>query len=356
MGETERRNVNAQTYRILDANVNRAREALRVIEEHARFVCDDAGAALAAKRARHALRRIVETLGVDHLLAARNIERDVGRDLSTAGELRRADPGGVLGAAFARLSEAARALAEYGKLVSPEAARLAEALRYDAYALEPLMRTRANLRRRLRDMRLYVLLTESLCARPWRETAQAVLRGGADCLQLREKSLPDAELLARARVLREMTSRHDALLIVNDRPDIARLAGADGVHLGQDDLPVDEARRIVGSAAVVGVSTHSVAQLDAALEHRPDYVAIGPMFPTPTKPGLPVAGLQLARYAASHAEAPVVAIGGITIDHVAEVVGAGVWRVCVCSAVIGSPTPEEATRTLRQRLQATQAM
>ena len=344
--------MNRAVFRILDANANRAREALRVIEEHARFVCDDAEAAAATKRARHTLRRLVETLGADRLLAARDIEHDVGRDLATAGELRRRQPDDVVAAAFARLTEAARALAEYAKIVSPDAARLAEALRYDAYALEPRIRLRAALCRRLRDLRLYVLLTEALCARPWRETAEAVLSGGADCLQLREKSLADADLLARARELREMTASHGALLIVNDRPDIARLVGADGVHVGQDDLPAEQARRILGSAGLVGVSTHSRAELDAAIEQQPDYIAVGPMFASPTKPDVPTAGLELARYAAGRSRLPLIAIGGITSENVGDVVAAGVPRVCVCSAVLGASDPQAATCVLRERLES----
>jgi thiamine-phosphate pyrophosphorylase len=136
----------------------------------------------------------------------------------------------------------------------------------------------------LRAVRLYVLVTAALCRRDWLETAAAAVRGGAGCVQLREKGLGDAELVERARRLRALTREHNALLAVNDRPDIARLAAADIVHVGQDDLAVGEVRRIAGTGILVGKSTHTVAQLEAALAEEPDYVAVGPMYQSATKP------------------------------------------------------------------------
>lgn len=330
--------------RILDANLNRAREALRVIEDHARFALDDQDAAAAAKDLRHDLVQSATELPAERLLMARNTAGDVGRTLKTAAELRRGDAVDVVRAGFARLTEALRVISEYGKVAAPALAAAAERLRYRAYELETCALLRAEPRAGFRRVRLYVIITAALCRADWLVTAEAALRGGAACLQLREKSLGDGELLRRARDLRGLTSRYGALLVINDRPDIARLAAADGVHVGQDDLPVAEARRIAGSRLLVGKSTHTEEQVRAAVEEQPDYIAVGPMFPSPTKPQAHVPGPGLLARAAELTELPLVAIGGITPENAREVVAAG--ALCACSAVIGADGPESAARSL----------
>lgn len=322
--------------RILDANINRTREALRVIEDYARFVLDDPAAAAAAKQCRHRLRGIVDAVSANALLEARDIVSDVGRDVKTAGELQRASVEDVVRAAFARLAEACRALGEYGKLVSFSAAEAAESLRYHAYELEQRVVLRGALRRQLRKAHLYVLLTESLCSRPWLETAAAAIDGGAGCIQLREKKLDDGELLHRAVQLRELTARHKVLMALNDRPDLARLAAADVLHVGQGDLAVRAARRIAGAGILVGKSTHTAAQCDAAAAEEPDYLAVGPMFASATKPQGHVAGPGLLAAARERSDLPLVAIGGIDADNAAEIYAAGADCVAVCRAVIGA--------------------
>jgi thiamine-phosphate pyrophosphorylase len=338
--------VDAGTLRILDVNINRCREALRVIEDYARFARDDRDVAQRAKLARHELRAIVGACGPEALLAARDIAGDVGRDQKTESEHARDGTEAVVRAAFARLQEAARSLGENAKLVSREAAQRAEKLRYAAYELEQIVALRGAARQRFAAVRLYVLITEALCRRPWTAVAEAALRGGAGCLQLREKTLPDRELLRRARALRELTRRYGALLIVNDRPDIARLSAADGVHVGQDDLPVRDARRAGGADLLVGKSTHSAEQLRAALAESPDYVAVGPMFASVTKPGANVAGPAFARTAVELSTLPVVVIGGISAANSAAIRETGAGCVCVCSAVIGADEPESAAREI----------
>jgi thiamine-phosphate pyrophosphorylase len=336
--------------RILDVNLNRARESLRVIEDHARFLLDDRDAAAGAKGMRHEIREIVEALGARELLAERDIAGDVGREVKTASEAARLDADDVLAAAFGRLSEAARAIAEYAKLNSPPAVRLAERLRYAGYELEQRITTRGGLRRQFRNVRLYVIVTEALCRRPWLEAAEASVRGGAGCIQLREKSLPDGELLRRARALRALTRETGALLFVNDRPDIARLAQADGVHVGQTDLTVAEVRRIGGGALLVGKSTHTAEQIDAAIAEQPDYIAVGPMFESTTKPQNHVAGVDLLRTAAARTELPLVAIGGITPSRAAACTHAGAACVCACSAVISADDPHAAAAEFRAQI------
>jgi len=338
--------VNPELLRILDVNLNRTREALRVIEDYARFIRDDADAAGAVKHSRHALRDIVAALGADALLDARDIVGDVGRDVKTASELRRDDLDDVVRAAFARAEEAARALGEYGKIVAPAAAQAAEALRYQVYELEQRVVLRGTLRQRFRAVRLYVLITEALCRRPWLETAAAAIRGGAGCLQLREKHLDGGELLGRARALRELTAAHGVLLAINDRPDIARLAHADIVHVGQTDLTVADVRHVAGASILVGKSTHTPEQFAAAVAEQPDYLAVGPMFATTTKPQEHIAGPETLRTVRGQTDLPLVAIGGIEPANAAQVVAAGANCLAVCGAVIGSDDPEAAARAI----------
>lgn len=337
--------------RIMDVNLNRAREALRVIEDYARFALDDADAARAAKKARHALGAIRDAVGADALLDARDIVGDVGRDAKVDAELERGSSADVVRAAFGRLSEAARALGEYAKVGVPAAARAAEALRYVCYELEQRVVLRGDVRRRFRKVRLYVLVSEGACRRDWFETAAAAIAGGAECIQLREKQLDDGELLARARRLRALTSERGVLLAVNDRPDIARLAGADIVHVGQGDLSVRDARHIAGAAMLVGKSTHSSEQFRAALLEEPDYVAVGPMFQSPTKPQPHVAGPETLASVRALTDVPLVAIGGITAGNVAQVREAGAGCIAVCGAVCGADDPEAAVRGLRATIE-----
>jgi thiamine-phosphate pyrophosphorylase len=183
----------------------------------------------------------------------------------------------------------------------------------------------------------------------------AALRGGADLVQLREKDLGDDELVAAARPFRELADRHGALFILNDRADLVAPCHADGVHVGQDDMPVAEARALAGPDALVGLSTHTPAEVDAAFassgDERPDQVSVGPVWATPTKEGRPATGLGLIEHAARVGrDAPWFAIGGIDRSNVGEVVAAGARRIVVVRAILDAPDPEAAARKLRGAL------
>jgi thiamine-phosphate pyrophosphorylase len=191
------------------------------------------------------------------------------------------------------------------------------------------------------DARLYLITG----ARPDLESfLEAAVRGGVDLVQLREKALADGELLPVLEEARSITRRLGVPLVVNDRPDLAVLVGADYVHLGQDDLPAAAARRF---GIPVGLSTHSPAELDRA---EADYVGVGPVHATPTKEGRPAVGLELVRYAAEHARVPWFAIGGIDAGNVADVVAAGATRVAVVRAIGDADDPERAAAELRAAL------
>jgi thiamine-phosphate pyrophosphorylase len=198
-------------------------------------------------------------------------------------------------------------------------------------------------RQRLRDARLYLV-----CDDQSDEFLAAVLGAGVDIVQLRMKHAGDSEIVAVGRRCAEAAGEHGALFILNDRPDLVAATGADGVHIGQDDTPVADARAVVGSDRLVGLSTHSPEQVDAAAGVAVDYIGVGPVHATPTKPGRPAVGLELVRYAAENATVPFFAIGGISPANVAAVRAAGGERVAVVRALTEAPDPALVARALRE--------
>ena len=343
-----------EVYRILDVNFNRAREALRVAEDFARFVLDDTGLSEQAKTLRGQLQRVYQAMPSAELLAARDTVGDVGAAITTETERLRPRPLSVAQAACKRLTEALRTLEEYAKLVAPGQAGPLEQLRYRAYTFEQRLLGRAELAGRFDRVRVYLLLTSQMCQGDPLEVVRRAIEGGVDCVQLREKTLAGGAFLALARRLRELTSQTGTLLIINDRPDIAALAGADGVHLGQDDLPVAEARRIVGPGRLVGLSTHTLAQARAACEAGADYIGVGPMFATTTKDAGPLAGPAFLRQVAGEIRLPHLAIGGISLANLGQLVEAVrdlpapvTLRVALCGAILSAPDPAAAVRAIR---------
>lgn len=182
--------------------------------------------------------------------------------------------------------------------------------------------------------------------------AAAAIRGGADVIQLRDKAASDEELERAARALLAVTRAAGVPLVVNDRIEVARRSGADGLHLGQDDAPFSEARRILGERAIVGRSTHSPEQALAAVAEGFDYIGVGPVFSTPTKPSYIPGGLDLVRFAAQNVPIPFVAIGGIDASNVGRVTEAGARCVAVVRAVMASPDPQTTARELSDRMRS----
>jgi thiamine-phosphate pyrophosphorylase len=216
--------------------------------------------------------------------------------------------------------------------------------------LSPGPRDRSDRRARLRRARLY-LITDY---RPGTdEVVGAALAGGADMVQLRDKDASDEEILRAAASLRAICDEHEALLWLNDRPDLALAAGADGVHVGQKDAPVAEVRRQVGPGLLIGLSTHTPEQLEAALRSEADELSVGPVFATPTKEGRPAAGLDCVRHAARVAPSgtPWFAIGGIDQQNVHDVVEAGAERIAVVRAIRDADDPRAAAAALRAALE-----
>jgi thiamine-phosphate pyrophosphorylase len=350
--------VNADSiFRILDANANRAREGLRTAEDYIRF---SVGAVRWAKRLRtyrHALTEVVDRIvSPERLVAARRVNRDIGHP---AANTEAHAPGAssardVALRGLKRAEEAIRVLEEYVRGLDAEAARRLSEVRFGAYEAEQWTLLCGDRALRLSKACLYVLLTESQCRAGLEQTARAAIRGGAQVIQLREKELEGAEQMKWARRLRDTCSEGNALLIVNDRVDVAIAAGADGVHVGQKDLSPDEVRQVAGESLLIGRSTHSVEQARVAVEKEgSDYIAVGSMYATRTKEGFELRGPQLAR--AVYEEnwpVPVFAIGGITAQSISELRAAGVKRVAVSSAVAESADPERAARDIREALDA----
>jgi len=335
--------------RIIDANANRAREALRVMEEAARFHLDDARLTDDLKTLRHDFARALAPL--DGLWPHRDTPGDVGTALTAEGERTRESIAHVASAAGKRLSEAMRAIEEYGKVIDPSFAASIDSLRYRGYELERRLNARL-IGSRARQWALCFLLTESLCPHGWRATLEQAIEGGADCIQVREKDMDDHALLERAREVVRIGRARGVSVIVNDRPDIALLAGADGVHLGQGDLPADAVRRLVGREAFIGVSTSTIDEAKRAVESGAAYCGVGPMFATSTKVKDRVAGPSYLREYIDRIPLPHLAIGGVNGTNLGQLSAAGCRGVAVCAAIAAAPDPRKAARALREAIDA----
>jgi thiamine-phosphate pyrophosphorylase len=210
----------------------------------------------------------------------------------------------------------------------------------------------ADRRARLGAARLYLVCGANPDGSELPTLLRGAIAGGVDIVQLREKHLPDEELASVAKAARVLCEHLGTLLIVNDRPWVAREAGADGIHVGQDDIPVAEVRELVGPDMLIGLSTHSPEQIDAVDASVVDYIGVGPIHETPTKPGRPAVGAELIRYAAAHSPVPFFAIGGLDAGNLAPALDAGATRVCVLRAIAAAEDPQQAARALRDVLES----
>jgi thiamine-phosphate diphosphorylase len=203
-------------------------------------------------------------------------------------------------------------------------------------------------RERLRTARLYFVCDARAPGEDLEALLRAALSGGVDIVQLREKELDRVEIERSAPTFRRVCDTYSALFIVNDDPELARACDADGVHLGQDDGSVEEARELLGPDAIIGLSTHSEAQIEASGSAAVDHISVGPIWETPTKAGRPGVGLELISYAAEHAPHPFFAIGGIDAANAEQVVEAGARRLCVVRAIRDAAEPSAVAEELRR--------
>jgi len=337
-------------YRIIDANFNRAREAVRVIEEFCRFYLNSDSLTEQAKQLRHQLSAAINKLDTGRLIASRDVAADVGAGRTVDGQIRRADLRDCLVAGCKRLTEALRALGEMAQVVEPSSARTFEELRFAAYTLEKEIVVFSDTVETFKRVRLYVIISSDLPTDVI-SLANRCVAGGADCIQLRVKALSDAAHFALATEFVRVCRDGGVLSIINDRVDIAAAVDADGVHFGQDDVPVEQARRLQFKPLIIGKSTHSMQQLSAACQECPTYVALGPVFATHTKPAAVPVGLGYVHQAVeflSDTAIAGVAVGGITLENIGDVLDAGATKVAVCSAVTEADDPTAACRTLKE--------
>ncbi len=339
-------------WRIIDVNFNRGREAARVIEEYARFALNSSILSAKAKELRHELCRAVGRLDQAKLLACRDIISDVGCGLEIDAQHKRRGIDSVFIAAAKRLPEALRALSEAIETLEPSLAKTIENLRYRAYDLEKEITLRCNSRNKYKDVKLYVLLDETL-GESFGSVARACIDGGADCLQLRAKCVSDSRRMEMAEELVSICRSKKVVSIINDRVDIALACGADGVHLGQDDLPIETVKKLLTQPMVIGLSTHNPEQLRAAIEAGVDYVGLGPTFKTTTKDFSSYAGIEYLKAASDILKTSSIvgtAIGGICAENVDMVKEAGINSVAVCSAVTSSNDPTLACAKIKEIL------
>lgn len=339
-------------YRIIDANFNRSREALRVIEEYCRFVLNSSLFTGRAKQLRHELCGIMAKFDPCLLIASRDTLGDVGVGKKVDGQLIRSDLASCFTAGCKRLTEALRVLAEVVTTIDSEKAQAIEKLRYEAYTLEKDVVLFSDGALRFKKVRLYIVISSESADEVVR-ISRACVDGGADCIQLRAKGIDDDKLFALGCDFVKACEGSDVITIINDRVDMALACGADGVHLGQNDLPVAQARRLSPRPLIIGKSTHSVSQLRNACCEDLNYVGLGPVFPTPTKPDVKAVTMDYVRDSVGVlADTAVrgVAIGGLDIANVEDVLRAGADSIAVCSAVTHASDPQGACKSLKERI------
>jgi thiamine-phosphate pyrophosphorylase len=406
------------TLRILDASLNRAAEGLRVVEDYARFALDDSHLTEQLKHLRHDLATVAAGIPWPERHAARDTSHDVGTTISTPTESARPDAWAVCRASLERTKQSLRSLEEYCKVAVPAQAALFESLRYRLYTLEAALGRTVDAGARLADVRLCVLIDGRDSDAEFAALVADLIDVGAGMIQLRDKQLPVRQLVGRARLLMELArcartssgssgplpsagrageggrseypaptplpgashglppalgplgpcsllpphqgegtgtiKRTRPLIIINDRPAVAAAVDADGVHLGQEDLTVKDARHVLGPRALIGVSTHTLAQAQQAVLDGANYIGVGPTFPSATKQFAEFPGLDLLKKVAASVRLPALAIGGIHATNVGDVLATGVSRVAVSSAVFADASPRVAATELLSALNSRQ--
>jgi thiamine-phosphate pyrophosphorylase len=339
-------------YRIIDANFNRAREGVRIMEEFCRFALNCSPLAERAKQLRHELSLAIDKLDTGRLISSRDTVGDVGIGKTVDKQLIRESLNDCFTASCKRLTEALRSLSEMIQTLNRPVAEAIEKLRYEAYTLEKDIVLFSEPAEKFRRVGLYVIISSNLPVDVI-SLANHCAAGGADCIQLRAKDIEDDKFFAIAAEFVEVCKAANVLGIINDRVDIAVAAGADGVHLGQEDLSVEQARKLQLTPLIIGKSTHSPEQLCSACREFPTYVSLGPVFSTGTKPDVEPVGLDYVRQATKElADTGIgsVAIGGITLDNVGDVLKAGAKTIAVCSAVTKARDPVTACQALREKI------
>lgn len=355
----------ADPTRILDAALNRAAEGMRVVEDYVRFGLDDGYLTSEVKRLRHDLAAAASQIPPADRHAARDTPHDVGTAISTATESQRTDAWAACQASVERTKQSLRSLEEFGKIRSPEMAAEFESLRYRLYAVEAAIGRTVDAVQRLAHVRLCVLIDGCESPEAFERLVCELIAAGVGMIQLRDKQLPVRQLVERARrlvsIVRERLGPQNSpdqawsglarpVIINNDRPAVAAAVDADGVHLGQDDFTVKDARAVLGPRKLIGVSTHSLVQARQAVIDGANYLGVGSTFPSSTKQFDAFPGLELLRAVTTEIRLPAFAIGGINARNLEDVLATGVSRIAASAAVTAAATPGDAARELLAKL------
>ena len=342
-------------WRVIDANLNRTGEGLRVLEDLARLVLDDASLSRQLKLMRHRLLSGDVPLNTK-LVEARDSEGDVGASTLAPGQEKEKELPLVVVANARRVQESLRTIEELAKTqdmtpkLDPEKFKQA---RFNLYTIERELLaklTRQDKARRLSGLHA-IIDTQALKGHSHIEAARQIIQGGTNTIQLRDKLTSKRELLPIAQQLKALCAEHNVLFIVNDYLDLVLATDADGLHLGQTDLPTSIARKLLPIDKILGCSVTKVDQAATAESDGADYVATGSMYPTPTKETAVIVGLERLRQVKQAIKLPLVAIGGITKDNAAEVIAAGADSVAVISAILGAESLEKAAREILARIE-----
>lgn len=337
--------------RIVDASINRASEGLRVVEDFARMSLSDAFLSAQLKKLRHDLKSATDGLDLISRIQARESQLDVGRSISTDAEYERSGNLALIASNMARVQQALRTIEENCKSYRRQIAASVEQLRYRTYTLEKAIISTLNGLARLDNAHLYVLVDS--CRgdhEKLRRLCSGLAQAGVGLIQLRDKQLSDPELLAAGKTITQAIMDTSCRWIMNDRADLAAIAGACGVHLGQDDIGIHDARKILGPGKLIGLSTHCIEQARQAVIDGADYIGVGPVFPSKTKTFDQFPGLEFVAQVSHELAIPAFAIGGIDLSNVDQIVASGCNRIAVASVIWQANDVVATAMELRQRL------
>jgi thiamine-phosphate pyrophosphorylase len=329
--------------RIIDVNLNRACEGLRVIEDIVRFILDDKSLTKRVKKERHTLRRLFSKQTIE-ILSERDSQYDVGRKPSKVEEFRKDIPDIVMKNSK-RVEESLRSLEEVSKLSDEKRARTLKEMRFRLYSLGKEVQSLLHSQKGLGHEGIYLILPDRK-PREIMKIVNGIVGAPIAAIQMRCKKLPANELVALGRRIRTVTAHAGISFIVNDRVDIGLAVGADGVHIGQDDIGIREVRRIGGSFLTIGVSTHSIAEAKRAEREDADYIAFGSIFKTTSKDNAIIQGISKLKRVRREVDIPIVAIGGINETNIKDVSAAGADYAAVISSVSDADDPKRTVKKL----------
>ncbi len=333
-------------FRILDANINRACEGIRVLEDISRFNFEDTVSTNELREMRHRVRKLF--LSMDHkLLSARDSKKDIGKTISSNSDLdKKENIKNLIFGNFKRVNEALRTIEEISKIIGEyNISKEIENLRFSSYEIE---KTMSKNFKKIIPKGIYGITGEKFAnGRSNIDCVKSMIDSGIKIIQYREKEKSIKEKIAEIIEVRELCRENDVTFIVNDHVDIAILVDADGVHVGQDDMDISHVRKLIGENKIIGKSTHCLNHAKKAVLDGADYIGVGPIFKTTTKEKDPV-GLEYLEEVVKNIDLPFVAIGGIKESNIEEVKKLGAASICLVSEIVGAENIVEKIKKLNE--------